>query len=230
MKIGIIGAMEVEIHHLCQALTPLKEHHIHQFKFYTGTIGTHEVIVLLSGVGKVSAAVGTTLLIDHFSPDLVINTGTAGGLREVKVKDIILATEVRHHDVDLTAFGYDLGQQSKMPAAFKPDTNYLKQAKRTIESLGEHPNEGLIVSGDAFINNPEKFEWIKTHFPTAKAVEMEAAAIAQVCHQLGTPFIILRAISDIAGEGNAQSFETFVAEAGKISASINIEFIKNLSH
>ncbi|WKS94826.1 5'-methylthioadenosine/adenosylhomocysteine nucleosidase [Riemerella columbina] len=228
MKIAIIGAMEVEIKHLREALENRQEKQIHQFQFYTGTIGHHEVVVLLSGVGKVSAAVSTTLLIDHFAPDLVINTGTAGGLRNVAVKDIILATGVKHHDVDLTAFGYQLGQPSQMPPAFIPDAYFLEKAQAIITQHQLSANQGLIVSGDAFINQPEKFEWIKQAFPEAKAVEMEAAAIAQVCHQMRTPFIILRAISDIAGEGNAVSFETFVAEAGKRSAEINIALIKSL--
>ena len=228
MKIGIIGAMEVEIKFLRDALQDLKTKTLYSFNFYTGRVGEHEVTVLLSGVGKVSAAVGTTLLIENYSPDLIINTGTAGGLKNVNVHDIILASEVRHHDVDLTAFGYELGQQSKMPPAFKPDERFMQIAEGIITKHGEKANKGLVVSGDAFINNPEKFEWIKENFPTAKAVEMEAASIAQVCHQMNTPFIILRAISDIAGEGNAQSFNTFVKEAGKISAEINIDFIKSI--
>ena len=228
MKIGIIGAMEVEVELLQKALTNRETQTLHSFNFYIGQIGEHEVIVLLSGVGKVSAAVGTALLIEKYSPDLIINTGTAGGLKNVEVHDIILATEVRHHDVDLTAFGYELGQQSKMPAAFKPNEKFMQIAEDIITKHGEKANKGLIVSGDAFINAPEKFELIRNNFPTAKAVEMEAASIAQVCHQMNIPFIILRAISDIAGEGDAQSFNTFVKGAGAISAKINIDFIKNI--
>ncbi|MEJ8590589.1 5'-methylthioadenosine/adenosylhomocysteine nucleosidase [Riemerella anatipestifer] len=228
MKIAVIGAMEVEIKHLCDALeNPIKKE-IHSFQFHIGTIANHEVIVLLSGVGKVSSAIGTCLLINHFAPDLIINTGTAGGLKEVQVKDIILATEVRHHDVDLTAFGYELGQQSKMPPAFIPDSFYVEKAEAVIKKHGINANKGLVISGDAFINCPEKFQWLKDNFRTAKAVEMEAASIAQVCHQMKTPFIVLRAISDIAGEDTTVSFDTFVTEAGKISAEINIDLIKSL--
>ncbi|MCK0202195.1 5'-methylthioadenosine/S-adenosylhomocysteine nucleosidase, partial [Ornithobacterium rhinotracheale] len=120
MKIGIIGAMEVEISLLREKIENLEATTLYNFKFYQGNYGNHEIIVVLSGVGKVSAAVATTLLIDHYQPDLIINTGTAGGLQNVRVGDIILATEVRHHDVDLTGFGYELGQQSQMPAAFIP--------------------------------------------------------------------------------------------------------------
>ncbi|QAR31206.1 5'-methylthioadenosine/adenosylhomocysteine nucleosidase [Ornithobacterium rhinotracheale] len=228
MKIGIIGAMEVEISLLCEKIENLEATALYNFKFYQGNCANHEIIVVLSGVGKVSAAVATTLLIDHYQPDLIINTGTAGGLQNVRVGDIILATEVRHHDVDLTGFGYELGQQSQMPAAFIPAETFRQKAEDLVQQKTGQAAHGLIVSGDAFINDPEKFAWIKENFPDAKAVEMEAAAIAQVCHQMNTPFIIQRAISDIAGEGNTQSFDQFVKKAGAISAEINLEFVKNL--
>lgn len=229
MNIAIIGAMEAEILHLTKALKNIQIKNLYGFTFYSGEIAQHTITILLSGVGKVSAAIGTTLLIEHYHPELIINTGTAGGIRDVEINDIFIASEVIHHDVDLTAFGYELGQSSKMPKAFRPDIRFLKKAKEIItHQYSQRMAEGLIVSGDAFISAPEKFEWIKQHFPRAKAVEMEAASIAQVCHQMQTPFIIIRAISDIAGEGNNLSFNEFVKEAGKNSAEFNIKFIKSL--
>ena len=116
--IGIIGAMELEINTLKAAIENCKETKIGRFAFYQGNLCGKEVVVLLSGIGKVSAAVGTTLLIEHYHPSLIINTGTAGGLGNTSVHDLILATEVRHHDVDVTAFGYEIGQQAQMPPAF----------------------------------------------------------------------------------------------------------------
>lgn len=126
MKIGIVGAMESEVRFLKKMLNNFKEEDIYSFKFFTGEIANHKVIVLLSGVGKVSASVGTTLLIEKYTPNLVINTGTAGGLKNVNVYDIILATEVKYYDVNLTAFGYELGQQSNMPPVFTPDFKYMQ--------------------------------------------------------------------------------------------------------
>ncbi|MFK8297466.1 5'-methylthioadenosine/adenosylhomocysteine nucleosidase [Capnocytophaga cynodegmi] len=229
MKIGIIGAMELEINTLKKELTNIKTTQISSFSFYEGLINNVSVVVLLSGIGKVSAAVATTLLIEHFQPDVIINTGTAGGLGTSSVHDIILATEVRHHDVDVTAFGYEVGQQAQMPPAYLPNTKWFSIAK---EVAGKHSNQlhcGLVVSGDAFISDPARLKQIEAFFPQALAVEMEAAAIAQTCHLLKTPFIMLRAISDKAGEGNAISYEKFVVEAGKLSAEINIDIIKNIA-
>lgn len=227
MRIGIIGAMELEINLLKSELEDLETQKIATFTFYQGRIAGVSVVVLLSGIGKVSASVATTLLIEHYHPDIIINTGTAGGLGNTEVHDLILATEVRHHDVDVTAFGYEMGQQAQMPAAYLPDTTWFEKAKNIAQKHTQALHYGLVVSGDAFIHDPQRLQAIEKQFPNAKAVEMEAAAIAQTCHLMQVPFIMLRAISDKAGEGNAHSYEQFVQEAGKIAAQINIDLIKH---
>ncbi len=228
MKVGIIGAMQIEVTTLQEHLENRKDIKIGEFLFSEGKIGTTEVIVCLSGIGKVSASVGTTLLIERYSPDCIINTGTAGGLGTAKVHDVVLATEVRHHDVDVTAFGYELGQQAQQPASFLPDAKMLQTARKVCAKYTSQLVEGLLVSGDSFISDPKRVAWISKHFPKALAVEMEASSIAQVCHQLGVPFIVLRAVSDKAGEGDATSYEKFVAEAGKLSAQINMDLVQEL--
>ncbi|ATA88958.1 5'-methylthioadenosine/S-adenosylhomocysteine nucleosidase [Capnocytophaga stomatis] len=230
MKIGIIGAMELEINTLKKELNDIKTTTIGSFAFHEGKMHGVSVVVLLSGIGKVSASVGTTLLIEHFQPDMIINTGTAGGLGTSSVHDIILASEVRHHDVDVTAFGYEIGQQAQMPAAYLPDDKWFQLAKSVAEKHSNQLHCGLVVSGDSFISDPKRLKQIENTFPKAKAVEMEAAAIAQTCYLLKTPFIMLRAISDKAGEGDASSYEKFVVEAGKLSAEINIDIIKNIGN
>lgn len=228
MKIGIIGAMELEVKLLREHLKNRKEITLYNFKFHQGEMGNHQVIVLLSGIGKVSASVGTSLLINHFQPDLLINTGTAGGLKHTHVYDVILASEVRHHDVDVTAFGYEIGQQAQMPPAFFTDDKWLKMVQNDCLENNIPFHTGLVVSGDAFISSPEKCSWIENTFPEALAVEMEAAAIAQTCYLMKTPFLLLRAISDNAGEGDTISYDTFVEKAGKFSAEMNIRFIENI--
>lgn len=228
MKIGIIGAMEVEVKLLREALQDRQDFQIHNYTFHTGKIGNHEVIVLLSGIGKVSASVATTLMIERYQPDLLINTGTAGGLKDAKVYDIILAEEVRHHDVDVTAFGYEIGQQAKMPPAYFSDENWLKKAFEHCQKFTKQLKVGQVVSGDSFISDENRRQWIEEKFPKALAVEMEASAIAQTCYIMNTPFLMLRAISDNAGEGDTVSYDTFVEEAGSLSAKMNISFIENL--
>ncbi len=226
--IGIIGAMELEINTLRAAIIDCKETKIGRFAFYEGTLCGIEVVVLLSGIGKVSAAVATTLLIEKYNPSLIINTGTAGGLADTSVHDIILATEVRHHDVDVTAFGYEIGQQAQMPPAFIADVQWSTQLKEVAAQHQYRLHYGQVVSGDAFISSPERLQQIANTFPQAKAVEMEAAAIAQTCYLLGVPFVMLRAISDKAGEGNAISYNEFVEEAGRISAEIVKAFCQKI--
>ncbi|MDO4879783.1 MAG: 5'-methylthioadenosine/adenosylhomocysteine nucleosidase [Capnocytophaga sp.] len=228
MKIGIIGAMDIEIQLLREHLKDAKETKISRFSFYEGKIGNHQVVILLSGIGKVSASVGTALLIHTFSPDLVINTGTAGGLQTSRVYDLILATEVAYYDVDVTAFGYQLGQQAQMPVSYITDNQWLEKAKQNCLQFTNQLHCAPIVSGDSFIHNPEKKLWIEQNFPSALAVEMEAAAIAQTCYLLQTPFLVLRAISDNAGEGDTVSYDTFVEKAGELSAKMNINLIKSL--
>ena len=227
MRIGIIGAMEVEVELLREILQDRKDKVFHGFTFHEGKIGNHDVVVLLSGIGKVSAAVGTALLIQNYQPELLINTGTAGGLKDTKVYDIILATEVRHHDVDVTAFGYELGQQAKMPSSFLSDENWLEKARKHCLKYTEQIRTGMVVSGDSFISDSVRKTWIEEKFPQALAVEMEASAIAQTCHLMNTPFLMLRVISDNAGEGDTVSYDTFVENAGRLSAEINIELIKS---
>ena len=229
MKIGIIGAMELEIDSLRTSIESCKETKIGRFVFYEGSLNGIEVVLLLSGIGKVSASVATTLLIERYNPSLIINTGTAGGLGDTSVHDIILATEVRHHDVDVTAFGYEIGQQAQMPPAFTPNTQWTEKLKQVAERYSHTLHYGHVVSGDSFISSPTRLQEIANTFPKAKAVEMEAAAIAQTCYLLNIPFVMLRAISDKAGEGNAVSYETFVVEAGKLSATIIKAFLASIS-
>lgn len=228
MKIGIIGAMPIEVETLQQELADRKDSKIGTFVFSEGKIGNVTVVVCLSGIGKVSAAVGTAFMIERYAPDYIVNTGTAGGLGVAEVYNIILATEVRHHDVDVTAFGYEIGQQAQQPAAFLPNEKLLEVAKKVCAKHTNKLIDGLVVSGDSFISDPNRVLAIAENFPKALAVEMEAAAIAQVCYQLGVPFIVLRAISDKAGEGDATSYAKFVEEAGKLSAEINIDLIRTL--
>lgn len=229
MKVGIIGAMQVEVETLQAKLTDKKTTNINQFTFYEGTISGTKVVVVLSGIGKVSATVGTTLLIEHYNPDIIINTGTAGGLGTADVYDIIIGEKVAYHDVDLTGFGYKMGQQAQMPPFFTADESLVAIAKEVSEQHHQEVHCGLVVSGDSFINDPNRLQTIQGYFPKALAVEMEAAAISQVCYLFDIPFVVLRAISDKAGEGTTESYETFVEKAGKLSASMNIDFIKKIT-
>ncbi len=229
-KIGIIGAMPVEINLLKEKIDNLTIEKHGDFEFYSGKLNNADVTILLSGIGKVSAAIGTTLLIEKFQPGIILNTGTAGGLNDTVMGDIIVADKVCYHDVDVTAFGYKLGQMAGQPESFLTDSNLVTKIINSINKIDNPPNykKGLILSGDSFVSDKNLLLTIKTNFPTALAVEMESTAIAQTCKQLNIPFVVIRAISDMAGEGDSKSFDSFVATAGMISAEIVINFINNL--
>lgn len=131
MKIGIIGAMAQEVEILRNLMVDPKTTELTNCKIYEGNINNTCIALLQSGIGKVSAAMGTTLLIQLTQPDIIINTGSAGGLNPtLNVGDILISTEVRHHDVDVTAFGYEIGQLPQNPAAFKPNEQLVKLAQK----------------------------------------------------------------------------------------------------
>jgi len=230
MKIAVIGAMEQEVEQLRATLENPKTETIANSEYTTGTYKGKEVILLKSGIGKVNAAMTTTVLLHTFKPDVVINTGSAGGYDPaLEVGAVVISDEVRHHDVDVTIFGYEVGQVPQMPAAFKSDMKLMEAAREAVTELGEHQyGIGLICSGDAFMNDPERVEKVRADFPQMKAVEMEAAAVAQVCHQFNTPFVVIRALSDIAGKESNISFDEFLPVAAKHSTAIVLKAIEKL--
>ncbi|GKV99556.1 5'-methylthioadenosine/S-adenosylhomocysteine nucleosidase [Pectobacterium sp. 21LCBS03] len=218
MKVGIIGAMEQEVTLLRDRIENRQTFQRAGCEIYTGQINGVDVALLKSGIGKVSAALGTTLLLEHSKPDVVINTGSAGGLAPtLNVGDIVVSDEVRYHDADVTAFGYEPGQMAGCPAAFLADEKLIVLAQAVIAELQLNAVRGLVVSGDAFINGAEPLARIRTTFPKAIAVEMEATAIAHVCHQFAVPFVVVRAISDVADKASHLSFDEFLSVAAQQS-------------
>ncbi|OSM95601.1 5'-methylthioadenosine/S-adenosylhomocysteine nucleosidase [Lonsdalea populi] len=229
MKVGIIGAMEQEVILLRDQIQHRQTVQRAGCEIYTGQLHGVDVALLKSGIGKVAAALGTTLLLEHCRPDVVINTGSAGGLASsLKVGDIVVSSEVRYHDADVTAFGYEAGQMAGCPAAFVADENLIVQAEQAIAKLSLNAVRGLVVSGDAFINGAEPLARIRNTFPQAVAVEMEATAIGHVCHQFGVPFVVVRAISDVADQESHLSFDEFLSVAARQSTLMVEALVRSL--
>ena len=230
MKIAVIGAMEEEVELLRNEIENPETKNIANSEFTSGTYKNHEVVLLKSGIGKVNAAMTTSILLSEYKPDYVINTGSAGGYDpNLEVGAIVISDEVRHHDVDVTAFGYEIGQVPQLPAAFKADDRLMKLAEEAVYEIGEHQAAtGLIATGDIFMHDPAKVEQVRTHFPQMKACEMEAAAVAQVCYQFEVPFVVIRALSDIAGKESSMSFDEFLPVAAKHSTQIVLHVIGKL--
>ncbi len=232
-RIGIIGAMSQEVARLASLLEERQTRTHVGSTFHSGRLHGVEVVILQSGIGKVNAAVGTTLLLDIYRPDAVINTGSAGGFgKGLEIGDIVVSSEVRHHDVDAVVFGYEHGQVPDMPAAYRPDPRLVTIARECVESLGEvRVTEGLIATGDVFMACPNLVAQTRSRFPTMLAAEMEAAAIAQTCHLYDCPFVVIRALSDIAGGGdNHLSFEAFLEVAALHSSKMIEAMVTRLGH
>ncbi|MBM7577727.1 5'-methylthioadenosine/S-adenosylhomocysteine nucleosidase [Jeotgalibacillus terrae] len=230
MRIGIIGAMEEEVEYLRNSMEDIRTETIANSEFTSGILRGKEVVLVKSGIGKVNAAMTTTILMERFNPDRIINTGSAGGFDpSLSVGDVVISNEVRHHDVDVTAFNYEYGQVPGMPAAFVADAKLKETALSCTKSIGDIKSvAGLIATGDSFMNDPQRVEALQGKFEDLQALEMEAAAIAQVAHQYDTPFVIIRSLSDIAGKESHVSFDQYLKTAAVNSANLIMKMTEEL--
>ena len=230
-KIGIIGAMEVEVASLKSAMKVSRMLKKAQMEFLEGELEGCQAVVVRSGIGKVNAAVCTQILVDEFGVDGVINTGIAGSLKaEINIGDIVLSTDVLHHDMDATGFGYPLGQIPQMDAfSFQADEQMRKLAKEVCEEVNPEIRvfEGRVVSGDQFISSREVKDKIKDNFDGC-CTEMEGAAIAQTAYLNQIPFVIIRAISDKADDSATMDYPTFEKQAVEHSVRLTRGFLKRI--
>ena len=229
-RLGIIGAMEEEVALLrAQLHNATTEFHA-GFEYTLGEYAGHDIALLKSGIGKVNAAIGATLLCQLYTPDAVINTGSAGGFDpSLDVGDVVISEAVCHHDVDVSPFGYAYGQVPGQPQCFLPNAELVKVAQEALQTLPQlKAKTGLIATGDRFMYDPADVEQVRQRFPEMIAAEMEAAAIAQVCHAFEVPFVIIRALSDIAGKENVVTFEQFLETAARHSANLILKMIETI--
>lgn len=232
MKIGIIGAMEVEVALLKERMTVTETCECARMHFFAGTIGKTDVVVVQSGIAKVNAALCVQILADRFQVTHVINTGVAGSLdNALNIGDIVVSTDARYHDVDATYFGYVRGEVPQMGTAFFPADPFLRKA--AVEAVKQAApdisvKEGEVISGDQFVCTPEKKKELMGAFH-AECTEMEGAAIAQAAYLNHLPFVIIRAISDKADESEEQNYNQFAAEAARHCAAIVEYMLKHLT-
>ena len=227
MKIGIIVAMESEKNMIASILEHKHEREEHKQTFIEGTLGAHQVVLLQSGIGKVSAAVGATELINQYKPDYIINSGVAGSLnKEVGVMDIVVAERTVYHDVDCFSDN-ELGQIQGFPTYFTADQRLLQSARQIVSAHKIH--FGLTCTGDQFISRYDDLKKIIDNFPQGLAVDMESNAIAQVCYMYDTPFVSLRIVSDTPGiNDHEQSYLNFWEEAPKTSFNAVRQLLENI--
>ena len=223
MRIGIIGAMEVEVATLIGDLAHDEVTRRAGMEFHAGAIDGADVVVVRSGVGKVSAALCAQVLVDLFGVGAVVNTGVAGSLdARIDVGDVVVSTDAMYHDVDATVFGYAPGEVPQLGrASFPADESLRAAALRACAAAAPDVTafEGRVVSGDQFIADAAAKRRIRETFG-GMCCEMEGAAIAHACWANGVPFVIVRAISDKADGSQQVDYPTFERKAARDCAAI----------
>ncbi|MBO5779941.1 MAG: 5'-methylthioadenosine/adenosylhomocysteine nucleosidase [Muribaculaceae bacterium] len=207
MNIGIIVAMDKELQLLLPLLQNLRETQIDDSTFYLGDNENNSVVIMKCGIGKVNAALSAGEMIRQFAPDLIINTGVAGGTgSQAKVLDVVVGSRIAYHDV-WCGPGTEEGQAARCPRFFESAASIAN-----LPCLNDNPHihHGLIASGDIFVSRVADVRRIKELYPDVLAVDMESAAIAHVCHLKSTPFFCLRIVSDTPGEAdNIAQYDQF---------------------
>lgn len=233
--IAIIGAMDCEIEFLKESLNNLNITKKGSHEIYHGKIGSADVIVAKSGVGKAAAAMTVQFIADIFNPDAIINTGVAGGVsNDLSVGDVVVAEKLVQYDFDVTALGYAkgymcTGANKNEPTIFMADKNlvekFVETAKDCYKSGKVHC--GIIATGDIFMSDPVRKKEINHQF-NAKAVEMEGAAIGQAASANNIPFVVVRVISDLADGQAAESLDNFEKEMAIISSKLVNSLIQQI--
>ena len=222
-KIGIIGAMEVEVARLKQDMEIRREIRKAGMEFCEGILMGQPAVVVRSGIGKVNAAVCTQILVDEFAVDAVINTGIAGSLNaQIDIGDIVISTDVLHHDMDAVNFGYAPGQIPQMDVfSFEADAGLADLAEKVCRKVNPEIKvfRGRVVSGDQFVADKAVKERISGLFQ-GFCTEMEGAAIAQASYLNEVPFVIIRAISDKADDSATEDYPTFERKAVEHSVKL----------
>ncbi|MFV0479497.1 MAG: 5'-methylthioadenosine/adenosylhomocysteine nucleosidase [Anaerorhabdus sp.] len=221
--IAFIGAMESEVQALVKMMSDVK-HQVHRhLDFYIGTIAGKECVVMKSGVAKIAAAMSTTVLLENFEVEIVVNIGTAGGLHpDMKVLDVVIAKQVTCHDLDVP--GWEKG--------FDDEERCYYSDQKLLDVMHKITGDdqvwiGNMVTGDIFVCRDEQIKQIKKNYPNALCAEMEAAAIGQVCTHYQKPFLVIRSLSDIAYQDNNQmTFYEYEVRASERSANWCVKFVE----
>lgn len=230
-KIGIIGAMELEVEELKAKMENVTITQKAGMEFHEGTLHGASTVIVRSGVGKVNAALCVQILADIFAVTHIINTGVAGSLNaKLDIGDILVSKDALHHDVDATIFGYQLGEVPQLGVReFPADERLTKLAIESCERVNPdiHAIAGRVVSGDQFISSKEiKTKLIENY--AGDCAEMEGAAIAHGAYLNQIPFVIIRAISDKADDSAEMDYPTFEKAAAIHSAKLVEDMVANI--
>ncbi|MDF1879858.1 5'-methylthioadenosine/adenosylhomocysteine nucleosidase [Sulfurimonas sp. MAG313] len=228
MKIAIMGAMPEETAPL---LERVGEYTVHEFagnKYYEATYKGHDLIIAYSKIGKVFSTLTATTMFQKFGAELLLFSGVAGAINpKLKIGDLIAATKLAQHDLDITAFDHPHGFVPEGKIFIEADASLVAKAMDVAKEMGLTLMEGTIATGDQFIADPVKNKWIGDTF-NADALEMEGASVACVCDAMNIPFFILRAISDAADMDASFSFDKFLKSSAVQSANFIIKMVEHI--
>ncbi|EBF6064826.1 5'-methylthioadenosine/adenosylhomocysteine nucleosidase [Campylobacter lari] len=228
MKIAILGAMPEEVTPLLETLKEYQTIEYANNTYYLAKYKNHELIIAYSKIGKVNSTLSVTIMIEKFKAELLLFTGVAGAFNpSLEIGDLIYATKLAQYDLDITAFGHPLGYVPGNEIFIKTDDKLNNLAIEVAKELGVKLQSGIIATGDEFICDENKKAKIREIF-NADACEMEGASVALVCDALKIPCLILRSMSDKAGEKAEFDFDEFVEKSAKISANFVLKICEKL--
>jgi adenosylhomocysteine/aminodeoxyfutalosine nucleosidase len=228
LKIAIMGAMPEEVAPILERLGEYKTTKYADNEYYEASYNGVDIVVAYSKIGKVFSTLTASTMIEHFGCDKLLFSGVAGGINpSLKIGDLIVATKLSQHDLDITAFGHPMGFVPGGSVFVEADKDLIELSKEVAKELGKTLQEGIIATGDQFIHDENiKAEIVKNF--SADALEMEGASVAVVCKSLNVPFFILRAISDTADTDASFSFDEFMESSAIISADFIMKMVEKI--
>ena len=225
MKIAIMGAMPEEVAPILKKLGTYKTTKYANNEYYETIYNGIEVVVAYSKIGKVFSTLTASTMIQHFGCDKLLFSGVAGGINpSLKIGDLIVATKLSQHDLDITAFGHPMGFVPGGSVFVEADKDLIGLSKEVASDMDKTVQEGIIATGDQFVHDTAVKDNIVKHF-NADALEMEGCSVAVVCDALNVPFFILRAISDTADTDASFSFDEFMESSAIISAEFIMKMV-----
>ena len=228
MNIAIMGAMPEEIAPLLEKVGEYKMTEYAGNKYYEATYAGHNLVIAYSKIGKVFSTLTATTMLQKFGAEILLFSGVAGAINpKLKIGNLIAATKLCQHDLDITAFGHPHGYVPEGKQFVEADAALVAKAKEVASEMKLDLMEGTIATGDQFVADPVRNKWIGDTFG-ADALEMEGASVACVCDAMNVPFFILRAISDAADMDASFSFDEFLESSAIESANFIIKMVEKL--
>ncbi len=228
MKIAVMGAMPEEIAPILERVGDYSVDEIAGNKYYTCRYADHDLVIAYSKIGKVFSTLTAATMIEQFGSEIMLFSGVAGAINPaLQIGDLIVATKLCQHDLDITAFGHPYGYVPEGSQFVATDAALIAKAQEVAAEMGVQLRSGVIATGDQFVADHNRKNWIGETFG-ADALEMEGASVAVVCDAMNVPVFILRAISDAADMDAGFDFDSFLESSAKVSADFVLKMVEHI--